>query len=317
MKTKRIISSAICCLCLCFAATTLQAQTPTVSISVDEITNTGFTASFHPENCTQYSVYSDIVGGMDMWIPMMGSVENIVSAWGLSCSGDATHTWNEMQPGTMYVIYALATDGGTSYLYTDTVQTNAIGGSGESIISLSVDNITDNSVQTTATPNDQTLLFKDFIIEKAAFDTLNIDTVIAWLKDDPYIHYETDVWTWLDLKPGTPYYLCGIGMNGDSIWGEMSKLEFSTTGTPLAISSNNDTRISVFPNPTSDNVVISGISAQSRVFLYDMNGRQVHAANSNGCEMNINTSDLARGSYLLQIFNTSASAPISRTIILQ
>lgn len=299
------------------AAATLWAQTPNVNITVDEITTTSYTATFHPTDCTQYHIYSDVVGGMDMWIMMMGSVENIISAWGIHCTSDTTHTWTEMQPGTDYVIYALAVNGDNAILYTDTIRTLSAGGSGESVITLSVENITDNSVRTISEPNDQTLLFKDFLIEKASFDTLDIDTVINWLKDDPYVHYETDIWEWLSLKTGTPYYLCAIGMNGDSVWGEMSKLEFSTTGEPLSITENNERNIKVYPNPASNYVTIENLSAQSRIVLTDMQGKQIETLNASNTNLTINTTNLSRGSYLIQIFNSPATAPIVKTLILQ
>ncbi len=299
------------------AAVTLWAQTPTVRINIMDIAETSYTASFQQNDCSQYYIYSDVVGGMDMWIMMMGSVENIVSSWGIACTSDTIHTWTEMQPGTDYVIYALATNGSTSILYTDTLRTLSAGGSGESVITLSVEDITDNSVKTISEPNDQTLLFKDFLIEKASFDTLDIDTVTNWLKDDPYVHYETDTWTWLDLKPGTPYYLCAIGMNGDSVWGEMSKLEFSTTGEPVSITLNSDNSIKVYPNPASNYINIENLSAQSHVVLTDMQGKQIESFNTSNSSLTINTLALSRGSYLLQIFNNPATAPIVKTIILQ
>lgn len=293
------------------------AEAPAVDITVDSVATTSFTVSFQPNNtCSQYYILADIPGGLDQWLPFFGSYENMIVSWGISCTGDTTYTWNEMIPGSEYVVYALATNADTAIIYTTNLVTLQTGDHGTSVITVSVDGITQTSAVTTAVPNDQTFLFKDFIIEKTVFDSLPFDTVVSWLKSTEYTLYETDVWNWLSLSPNTEYYYCAMGMNIDSVWGDMSKVMFRTLSNS-SIAQTDGANITLYPNPATNQINIDGLNAQGRVIMYDLQGRQIMNATTPDGSITLDVVDLARGSYLLQIFSSAATAPTVRSIVLQ
>ncbi len=298
---------------LAILVTAAFAQQPSVSISVDEITNRSFTCSFEKsENCNQYAILSSLVGEMDQWAMMSGSMEAAVSAFGITCVNDTTYTWDNQQPGSEYVVYVVA-KGESDVLYTDTLTTLQMGGSGASVIEVSVSNIGDTSVTTTAVPNDQTMLFKDLIVPRRLADSLGMDSLAVFVQNDVYVYYETDTWTWLTLSPGTEYFFTAIGMNADSVWGELAMVPFTTTG-ENGIVFNAVPDFQVYPNPVADKMVISGIDANSKIMLLDAQGRMIQNVVANDARYEMQVAELPAGIYFVAV-QYGATAPATKKIV--
>ena len=147
-----------------------------------------------------------------------------------------------------------------------------------------------------AIANDQTAFFKDFIIEKRAFDTLPLNTVLYWLKNQYETHYETDVWQWLTLDPGTDYYFCAIGVNADNVWGDLATLEFRTTG-QSGIEGITPVTFTTSPNPATTQVSLQGITPGTEIRIYDLLGILRHSQHYDGTPIDL--SPLPAGTYLL------------------
>lgn len=206
--------------------------TAAVRVSIDAIAPESFTVTFNKvDSCLNYHILACEPASQEMFFPMfqITSWEQATAAWGILCTGDTTYTWDEMIPNTEYVIFVLAHFDSRDTLITDTVFTATIGGHGTSSVSVSVANVTSVSVTTTAEPNQETALFKDFVITKDYYEQIGHDSTVNLLKSDYYTHYSVDTWTWIDLTPGTEYYFAAIGQNADGQWGEMSMVPFATT----------------------------------------------------------------------------------------
>lgn len=284
------------------------AQNPEVVISVGDVTTTTFTCTFTPNaNCTSYYVMAGEVGELENWVPMMGSLENVISQWGISETGTSTHTWDEMVPATAYVVYALAI-GTTNVIYTDTLSTLSAGGAGASVITLSVTNIGDTSATTIATPNDQTASFKDMIVTRQLFEQQGTDSIIAMLQTDPYTYYETDTWTWLSLSPGTEYYFIAIGINSNNEWGELATFPFATTG-ESGIAATTAPTFHIYPNPATDYVRVSGLTAHSQLSLYDAQGRTIHKITVTNSECELSLNGLPAGLYFVAVQHQKGTSP--------
>lgn len=290
------------------------AQQPSVTITVDDVTTTSFTCSFvKSENCDQYSIAAGAVGEMDVWAPMMGSLETAIDQFGIQCTGDTTYTWTDQQPGVQQVVYVLAK--GSSYiLYTDTLTTLSAGGSGASVIEVSVSNVGDTAVTTTAIPNDQTMLFKDMIVPRRLADSLGLDSLAVFVQNDPYVYYETDTWTWLSLSPGTEYLFTAIGMNVDSVWGELAMVAFTTTG-ENGIVSVELPDFQIYPNPTADKVTVSGINAGSKIVIFDMQGRAVQSVVSENAQCELQMGAFPAGTYFISVQSAAGTAPAVKKIV--
>lgn len=202
-----------------------------VNIVPVDISYEDFTFRFEKaDSCVAYWIMTAEPGTQEQFLPMFGfsCIEDAVQAWGIKCVSDTTYKWKEMTPSTDYVIYVVATTETDRYMVTDTIRTAALGGHGESVITVSVENITSTSAKTIATANAETALFKDLVITREYFDEIGVDSVRSMVMNDYYEHYSTDVWVWESLDPSTEYYFCAMGKNIDGVWGQMATTSFST-----------------------------------------------------------------------------------------
>ena len=71
--------------------------------------------------------------------------------------------------------------------------------------------------------------------------------------------------------------------------------ESSGTDTPTSMENIQSTSVVIYPNPSQDMLIVSGIEAQT-LRVFDMQGRLLKA--ENGTQVHV--SDLAEGTYLLQ-----------------
>ncbi|MBQ0161179.1 MAG: hypothetical protein MJZ99_03325 [Bacteroidales bacterium] len=182
------------------------------------------------DSCVAYWIMEAEPGTQEQFLPMFGfsCIEDAVQAWGIKCVGDTAYTWKELAPATDYVVYVVATTATGRYMVTDTLRTASRGGHGESVITVSVDNITATSARTIAMPNEETALFKDLVITCEYFNEIGADSVRSLIMNDYYEHYSSDVWIWESLDPSTDYYFCAMGKNIDGVWGQMATTSFST-----------------------------------------------------------------------------------------
>lgn len=218
--------------------TTPDSRTGLVTITPGLLTPTTITCSFaKSDSCDYYSILAAEPGTVEMYVGSFfgNSVEEIIESWSVKVSSDTTYTWEELKPAQTYVIYALAHSGDSTVLYTDTLSTIILGGHGTSVITLNVTNIGTTTATTIATPNAETAVFKEFLCEAGVLDTIPTDTIIAWLRDEPYDYYETDTWLWETLNPGTEYIFLAQGKNIDGEWGELARYTFTTLGSKSVV----------------------------------------------------------------------------------
>lgn len=271
----RKLFAVVMTLFLCLG--TAKAQSP-VTISVDSVSATTVSAHFAKgESCTEYSFMIAEPGSLDMWFQMMGAtLEDLIPMWGIHATSDTSYTWTELAAGTEQIIYVLANTASGNVVDSLVTATASIGGSGVSVITIEVSEITDNSARVICTANDQTSVFYDQLIEKAFFDEIGTDSAIAIVKESMFPQYEVDDWTWLSLNPNTEYYALAIGQNADGQWGELAMQLFRTQAGTQGIDAVIKSRISVYPNPATDQVTVSldGL-AVDEVELYDLAGRKV------------------------------------------
>ena len=312
-EMKRIFVSAL----LLLLSTIAFAQTPSVTTTIDNVTTTTITASFDmDENCTKYHILASAVGEMDQWTQMFGMpLRDLVISWSIGCESDTTYTWTDMIPNTDYIVYVVAVNAtDTSDVLMTTCTTQQGGGEGASVVSLELSSITETSVILTATPNDQTTRFLDGIVEKAYYDEVGQDSLLAVLIQEPYWLYETDIWEWLDLTPGMEYYAFGIGQNANEQWGEMTLVPFTTLVSGL--NEIDAPKLTLFPNPATKFVTLTNLPTDSNVELIDNQARVLQSFESKSSELKLETSDLESGIYYIRIKNkVSGKETVEKLII--
>ncbi len=66
--------------------------------------------------------------------------------------------------------------------------------------------------------------------------------------------------------------------------------------------------ISVYPNPATDNFIVSGLNTSDRLCLYDAIGRQVSAQTATATQLRVDINGLTAGVYFLQVWDASGNA---------
>lgn len=304
-------------LLLAFMAVTgmAMAQTPTVEITVTDITPTTLSASFHMNaDCQEYVVCLDNDGAFDMFAQMMGATyEQLVAMWGVTYTTDASYTWDELVPASLQTIYVLARGANnTEILYSLDTITLSQGGSGESIITITVSEITATTARVIATPNDQTSLFKSMLTTEEYYNQIGEEGAIQLLKEDSYTFYETDDWTWPELESGTTYCAIAIGQNTNSDWGRLAKETFTTLGSNGIAHVANSLR--VYPNPSTGAITINGINAGNTIAIYSLDGKLEHQATAASNDAQLDLSQLPRGIHMLTV-NGDAKVRATRIVL--
>lgn len=95
--------------------------------------------------------------------------------------------------------------------------------------------------------------------------------------------------------PGTYYFHCGTNPSNTSNWGKITVL--AATG----IKENKAIKYNIYPNPTTDILVIEGLKGVAEIF--NLNGKKVMEANSS----TVDIKELAKGTYIVKIGEYSST----------
>ena len=291
---------------------------PSVEITLGEVTTTTIEATFTPnDDCASYHLLADVHSNMEMWSGMMGiSIEDLVVQWGLEKTSEYTHTWEDFAPNTEYTVYALPkdADGNVGELVTTTVTTESMGGTGVSVIDLEVIVVNDSTVRTIATPNEETASYHYGLMEKTYFDSIGETAAVQYFREDPYVFYEVDDWTWSPLTTNTEFVAIATGQNANGEWGETTIVEFVTNTDGCAELSR--ANLNIYPNPAKDFVKVSTDNGQqTTVKIYNTVGMLVEEVEMNSEEIEINVSDYKSGIYFINISNEKSN--VTKKIVVE
>ncbi len=281
-------------------------EAPSVAISVENLTPFTLDAVFTPnDSCAYYNFLLDTDTNMAQWSSTFNTpVEELVSAW---CTGniEGTYTFNytNLTPNKEYVIYARPFNSDSVAFPMDTIHiiTPNTGGIGLATIEIEISDITDSSVVMTATPNDQTSVFYDGIITTEAFNELGVDSVIKIIQASPYPQYETDVWNWIDLSPGTAHKGIAIGKNSNEEWGDTTIVDFVTLEATGILYKVED-KYKVYPQPNNGTFTFESPYSNGEVLtIFDVSGKAMYKEKLYDNKHLVNASYLENGVYFLRV----------------
>lgn len=226
---------------------------PHVDCTVTNADYKALTFSFKPnEDVSSYyiTIFPEGEGEkqFEQWGPMFGfaNMSAMIKQFsGYAYEGEMEHTINGLNPGTDYDLYILPLDLNGNYapLQKTLCKTKVMGGEGKSVMTITVGEFADygenGCAQTvTYTPNDQTNLHRDMVVDKAKFEDKNgtwkgdESKIVEYLQapnpmDPNWDQYGEDVATW-GVDANTTYIAYSIGQNAKGEWGELAKKEFTT-----------------------------------------------------------------------------------------
>lgn len=298
----------------------LFAQNPEVNISISNVTETSISATFTPNaTCARYDYVAMTDEEINTWLMFTGSVDGLISMFGVHATGPDSHNWTGFAPGTTYKVMVRPFDASdTPYPYTyEEVTTLSAGGSGTAEISVSVSEITESTVRIICTPNDQTALYYDGLCTVDLFNSVPLDTVKSFIMENPNnLQYAADDWTWPGLMSNTDYYAIAFGQNSDGVWGPDSIVPFTTLGN-TGVADINGPVIVLYPMPCQGSFNIAGKDiAGSTAQLFTIGGQLVGTYNLDSDNTHIST-NLPSGNYIIRVLNANGQTMGRKNIVIQ
>lgn len=232
---------------------------PTVEWTLDEVGTDYATFTFKPSaDAVGYSYCLFGKGEAEEQFNSFGAmfgfanIGEMVKGWGLPHEGEYTYTYTDLNPGKEYEILVQPWDinGTNADIIVIPFTTSKLGGEGLAEVEITIgDFVNDPSSGTyqviTFTPNDQTSLHHDMIIEKSTYESeeWGEEGVLNYLKSDtnPYNPFDpywdqfgTDESGW-NADPGVTYIAFAIAKNINGEWGTLARKEFTTPAAPAGV----------------------------------------------------------------------------------
>ena len=109
------------------------------------------------------------------------------------------------------------------------------------------------------------------------------------------------------LDDATTYVVYVRSVCETGIYSDWSNGQSFTTDV-IGIDDVDNANISLYPNPASSTVTLTGIEGEAMVTVVDMNGRQVYTGNTANGSLTIDVSGMAQGAYFVRITGESVNA---------
>ena len=278
------------------------AQNDLVTTTITDVTATTVTAHFEMnDGCTQYAFMLDWQENIDFFTQMFGCTEEqyLLQFCNFFQTSDTTWVYDDLTPLKDYILFVVAHSAGNDpVIYRTEVTTLGQGTSDPSVISIAISEITEHSARVVFTPNEATMIFKDMLLETHAIDSFGgLDGLRQYIIDEGMLEEfsSTDDWVWPTLEPGRTYAAVAVGKNGDGVWGELCRQDFSTPDNN-GIDQASGSSVLVYPNPTTGRVSIEAEGMRA-IQLFDLSGREVLSSQLSTLDL----SALPAGTYLMRV----------------
>lgn len=222
---------------------------PAISYTIDETTSSSFTLTVTAnKDCLGYYwcmfEKGQAQAQFEQWGPMFGfpNIESMIAQFsGKKYEEVSTNTWKDLAPGTDYEVCVVPVDEAGSYadMVTIPVTTKQQGGEGVAQVAITSEGVTEYEGEEgkqlvctlVFTPNDQTAVYHDLVVEKGAFDKEGEEYWKNYLlngdpQDPNYNQYGVDRFPFA-AEAGKQYYGVAIAKNAKGEYGPLVKELFN------------------------------------------------------------------------------------------
>ena len=222
---------------------------PAISYTIDETTSSSFTLTVTAnEDCLGYYWCMFNKGEaqtqFEQWGPMFGfpNIESMIAQFsGREYDGVSTNTWKDLAPATDYEVCVVPVDEAGTFadMVTIPVTTKQQGGEGVAQVAITSEGVTEYEGEEgkqlvctlVFTPNDQTAVYHDLVVEKGAFDKEGEEYWKNYLlngdpQDPNYNQYGVDRFPFA-AEAGKQYYGVAIAKNAKGEYGPLVKELFN------------------------------------------------------------------------------------------
>ena len=171
---------------------------------------------------------------------------------------------------------------------------------GPAVVAIEVKEVSETSVEVTATPNENTVSYKYIVIEKAEADSIGEAALMQRLAEANELT-AVDVWTY-SVKSNVEYNVIAQGKNADDKFGELTIVEFMVEYTDTtAVAEFDEAMFEIYPNPASEYVRITSDVEIESLMIFSMDGKMVCSQDVNQEETMIDVTGFAKGSYIVRM----------------
>ena len=171
---------------------------------------------------------------------------------------------------------------------------------GPAVVAIEVKEVSETSVEVTATPNENTVSYKYIVIEKAEADSIGEAALMQRLAEANELT-AVDVWTY-SVKSNVEYNVIAQGKNADDKFGELTIVEFMVEYTDTtAVAEFDEAMFEIYPNPASEYARITSDVEIESLMIFSMDGKMVYSQDVNQEETMIDVTGFAKGSYIVRM----------------
>jgi hypothetical protein len=222
---------------------------PAISYTIDETTSSSFTLTVTAnKDCLGYYwcmfEKGQAQAQFEQWGPMFGfpNIESMIAQFsGREYDGVSTNTWKDLAPATDYEVCVVPVDEAGTFadMVTIPVTTKQQGGEGVAQVAITSEGVTEYEGEEgkqlvctlVFTPNDQTAVYHDLVVEKGAFDKEGEEYWKNYLlngdpQDPNYNQYGVDRFPFA-AEAGKQYYGVAIAKNAKGEYGPLVKELFN------------------------------------------------------------------------------------------
>ena len=169
---------------------------------------------------------------------------------------------------------------------------------GPATVTIEVEEISETSVEITATPNENAVLYHYIVVEKTEADEIGEDAIMEMLNENEDYLEGVDV-SIVTVETNVRYYVVAQAKNADDVWGEVTKVEFVVEDD--AVEELGDAVFEIYPNPAKEYVRITSDSNIEELSIFTVEGKMVYSQSVNQQETMINVAGFDKGTYVVRM----------------
>ncbi len=243
-----------------------------------------------------------------------------------------------LTPNTKYIVWVIPFNGnqeaGTPQSADFTTTSSALSGKAE-FTEMNATVLSETNAEVDFKINDQTAYYYYFLDIRdtlLAYDQYELEGALDWMNylisyyaqnGYTYPSYSEDATEELGgepesdyaLEPGTAYVVWGFPYNGNKELGEAKRVEFTTDGGQVSLKDIDFTAVNVYPNPTTDVIMVNSKNAIENIEIVNTLGQVVYSNNTNQNNATINVANFEKGNYFVKVKTVDNVITTSKVIV--
>lgn len=242
-----------------------------------------------------------------------------------------------LDPNTKYIVWVIAFNGnsvaGTPQSVEFTTESSQMAGTA-GFVDMNSTVLSETNAEVEFKINDQTAYYYYFLDNRdtlLAYDQYEEEGALEWMNylinyyaqngyaypsnsSDTTVELgDDDATSQYALEAGTAYVVWGFPYNGNKELGVAKRIEFTTQ--QVGLKDIDFTAVNVYPNPTTDVVMVNSKNAIENIEIVNTLGQVVYSNNTNQNNVTINVANLEKGNYFVKVKTIDNVTTTSKVVV--